>query len=290
MLFLDEFCKRKAMDARNNKTSSLFHFTREIDVLKSILKSGIVPNFCKEDLCYENRTLIIGVPMVSFCDIPLTRTSEFKSRYGEIAIGLSKDWAIKNQINPILYVNDIRVLVSLGFLNAYRHSQEEEVRKRGGDAKSITINLFSPESLKGVTHFVNMNNAKEAVYCLYGYVKKYIGKDRKGNDEINYIENEWRYVAAGDGIDWKWNEKDYKAWRGNGDKPKPSSELQNKKLKFTANDVTYIIVEKDNQISDMVDFILGLDAIGGDYDFLSDDAKKILLTKIISQEQIEKDF
>ena len=102
------------MNNRSSKTSSLFHFTEDLEVLKSIIRNGLIPNFCKEDLCYEDRKIIIGVPMVSFCDIPLTRTSEFKSRYGELAIGLSKDWAIRNQINPILYVNDTRVLISPG--------------------------------------------------------------------------------------------------------------------------------------------------------------------------------
>lgn len=277
------------MNNRSSKTSSLFHFTKDIEVLKSIIRNGLIPNFCKEDLCYEDRKIIIGVPMVSFCDIPLTRTSEFKSRYGELAIGLSKDWAIRNQINPILYVNDMRVLMSLNFFNSYRHLQEEEVKKRGGNEKSIPINPHSPESWKGITHFINMNNAKDAVYCLYGYVKKYVGVGPDGKEEVNYIENEWRYVAAGEGIEWKWNEKDYKAWRGRGKKPDPSDALKKGRLKFTAEDITYIIVEKDSQIPDIVDYIMGLDVIGGE-EKLFDNDKKILLTKIISQEKIGKDF
>lgn len=47
------------------RTSCLFHFMREMDVLKSILKTGIIPNFCKEDLHYYKRGLILGIPMVS---------------------------------------------------------------------------------------------------------------------------------------------------------------------------------------------------------------------------------
>lgn len=277
------------MNNRSSKTSSLFHFTKELEVLKSIIRNGLIPNFCKEDLCYEDRKIIIGVPMVSFCDIPLTRTSEFKSRYGELAIGLSKDWAIKNHINPILYVNDMRILMSLNFLNSYRHSQEEEVKKLGGNAKSIKINPLSPESWKGITHFINMNNAKDAVYCLYSYVKKYMGVGPDGKEEVNYIENEWRYVAAGEGIEWKWNEKDYKAWRGGGEKPEPSEALKRGGLKFKAEDITYIIVEKDSQIPIIMDYIMGIDVIGGE-EKLSDNDKKTLLTKIISQEKIGKDF
>ena len=102
--------RNNVMSVPSYRTSSLFHFTKKLDVLKSILRTGIIPNFCKEDLSYEDRKRTIGVQMVSFCDIPLTRTSDFKKRYGEFAIGLSKEWAIRNQINPILYVNDMRIL------------------------------------------------------------------------------------------------------------------------------------------------------------------------------------
>lgn len=76
--------KESNMSAPSYRTSSLFHFTKKLDVLKSILWTGIIPNFCKEDLSYEDRKRIIGVPMVSFCDIPLTRTSGFNRDMGSL--------------------------------------------------------------------------------------------------------------------------------------------------------------------------------------------------------------
>lgn len=270
------------------RTSCLFHFMREMDVLKSILKTGIIPNFCKEDLHYYKRGLILGIPMVSFCDIPLTRTTDFKERYGEFAIGLSKEWAIKNRINPILYVNDLSILTSLGFLNTYRLSLEEEVKKHGGDDTSIPLD-FSPKSLEGIKYFFNRNNAREAVYSLYGYVKKYISPGKEG-EQVNYLENEWRYVVTGSGIDWKWSEDEYTKWRGAGKKPEPSKALKDNKLKFGVEDVSYVIVESDGQIAEMVDYIQSLTCVGGNEETISDEDRKILLTKIISQERIGADF
>ncbi len=254
----------------------------------SILKTGIIPNLCKENLKYGDRGLILGIPMVSFCDIPLTRTSDFKERYGELAIGLSKEWAIKNQINPVLYVNDISILTSLGFLNAYRLDLEAKVKAHGGDDTSIPLD-FSHESLEGIKYFFNRNNAREAVYSLYGYVKKYISPGKEG-EQVNYLENEWRYVVTGSGIDWKWNEDEYTRWRGTGKKPEPTDALKDKKLKFNVRDISYVIVEKDCQISEMVDIIQSLKCVGGNEDAISDDDRKILLTKIISQEKIGADF
>lgn len=51
------------------RTSSLFHYTKSIDILYSILMEGLIPNYCYEDLSYKrNPDRGIGVPMVSFCD------------------------------------------------------------------------------------------------------------------------------------------------------------------------------------------------------------------------------
>lgn len=282
--------KKDSVFMPSYRTSSLFHFTKNSDVLLKILETGLIPNYCREDLSYFDRTVNVGVPMISFCDIPLTRTSMFKARYGDYAIGLSKEWTLKNNINPILYVNDERILISLGFLRAYKSSLDSEVKSRGGGETSISINLFDPESLKGITAFINRSNANDAVYSLMGYMKRYISKGPDGHDQSNYIENEWRYVVTSEGIDWKWSLDEYKKWRGKGKKPEPSDALKAQKLTFKVEDITHIIVKTESEVHYFVDAILGMKDIGGLDGMLADDDRKLLLTKIISQEKIEKDF
>lgn len=272
------------------KTSSLFHFTKDPSVLLKILETGLIPNYCREDLSYFDRKVNVGVPVISFCDIPLTRTTMFKARYGEYAIGLSKGWALKKQINPILYVNDERILVSLGFLKSYYRTLDDEVKERGGSDKSISINLFNPKSLEGLNAFINRNNAKDAMYSLMGYMKRYVGKGPDGSEQSNYIENEWRYVVTGEGVDWKWTAEEYKKWRGNGEKPKPSEALKALKLTFNVEDVSHIIVKTENEVHNFVDAILDMKRVGGGEGRLSKNDRKLLLTKIISQEKIETDF
>ena len=80
------------------------------------------------------------------------------------------------------------------------------------------------------------------------------------------------------------------AWRGNGDKPEPSDALKAKKLTFNVGDITHIIVKTESEVHHIVDAILGMKNIGGLDGLLADDDRKLLLTKIISQEKIEKDF
>ena len=105
------------------------------------------------------------------------------------------------------------------------------------------------------------------------------------------IESEWRYVVKdGDsGISWLWGENPYKAWRGNGDKPKPTDELKNKRLRFSASDVNHIIVESEAERGILIDYLKNLKDIGGGID-IKDADKDLLISKINSIERIGMDY
>lgn len=88
--------------------NTLFHFTNSISNLESILTFTFYQRYCLEHYSsFYNGNInnnIVYIPMVSFCDIPLTQISEHSTRYGQYAIGLSKNWASKNLINPLFYL------------------------------------------------------------------------------------------------------------------------------------------------------------------------------------------
>ena len=88
------------------RTKSLFHYTKEMNSLLEIIKSGILyPNFCKEDLSTKkNPNYILGIPEICFCDIPISMANKFRDNYGFYAIGFDKYWGINNGCNPLLYV------------------------------------------------------------------------------------------------------------------------------------------------------------------------------------------
>lgn len=88
-----------------SNSSSLFHFTRNLKTLKSIIKNGLrfsyaiekIPsgsfddyptNGDKPEFIYNE----VAIPMVSFCDIPLMRTSQHSKKYGKYVIGLDKSF------------------------------------------------------------------------------------------------------------------------------------------------------------------------------------------------------
>ena len=84
-------------------SNSIIHFTSEKENLKSILKSNFRPFYCREEIIIDNRPMTYAAPMVSFCDIPLSEIKSHINKYGAYGLGLTKEWAERNRLNPVLY-------------------------------------------------------------------------------------------------------------------------------------------------------------------------------------------
>lgn len=274
------------------RTSSLFHYT-SLACLKQILENGFYPNYCQETISSDRSLFCIGIPMVSFCDIPLTRVSNFTDHYGQYAIGLDKEYALSQGINPILYVVNADIISSLSFFKSAEMMTLKKLQECGGKKDSVQVDLTHQDSLNAIKYLVNYNNAHIANTTFFGYIKGYQGNP-KHNDHCNYDENEWRYLVKENeqaGIPWFWDEESYNTWRGNGVKPKPTGALLKQKLTFDTQSISHIIVKEESEIKDMVSFIRNLNHIGGRYDKgISDNEKDLLYTKVISLERINKDF
>jgi hypothetical protein len=96
---------------------TLFHFTGSKENLISILTDEFCPHFCLEDLTILNRSddnapFEIAIPMVSFCDLPLSQIGFHLSVYGDYGIGMSKTWARRKGITPVLYLHRDSLIVS----------------------------------------------------------------------------------------------------------------------------------------------------------------------------------
>jgi hypothetical protein len=70
--------------------------------------------------------------------------------------------------------------------------------------------------------------------------------------------------------------------------PVPNEALIKEKLQFTALNVAFVIVSKEEKISDIVNFIYRMECIA-DTD-ISEGDKLMVYTRIISLERIQKDF
>lgn len=86
-------------------TNSIIHYSNSIEVLKLILNEGFKLKYCNENLILDDGASSAAHPIISFCDIPLSESSKHFDAYGFFGVGLTKDWAVKNGINPVLYID-----------------------------------------------------------------------------------------------------------------------------------------------------------------------------------------
>ncbi|RZJ20426.1 MAG: hypothetical protein EON51_15145 [Acinetobacter sp.] len=74
-------------------TNSIIHYTDTFKKLLGILSEGFSIKYCAERLVVDgSKGSSAAHPMISFCDIPLSQSSEHFSSYGKYGIGLSKYW------------------------------------------------------------------------------------------------------------------------------------------------------------------------------------------------------
>ena len=78
-------------------SNAFFHYTTKEGLL-GILKEGFKASYCKEQFKNNKGELrYIGIPMISFCDIPLSLISQILYGEGKYAIGMKRTWGITAQ-------------------------------------------------------------------------------------------------------------------------------------------------------------------------------------------------
>ena len=249
--------------------STLFHFTKKEGFL-TILKETFKISYAREAIKSPNNERKYAVPMVSFCDIKLAEIKYFIEKgYGNYGIGLTKEWANKNGLTPVMYIN--------------RHSDIADKLIEGLNSMYAHIN-----KLNNSTEISKMAKSYHNILNLYRYVKNYEGElIRDGNlVDSNYRfadEREWRYVPPLEtsGVDPFVAISNIKT--------KPQKEAYNQKvshirLSFEPEDIKYLFVENED---DILEVIRHLDYAKSRY---GDDIRKRLVSRILTVEQIKNDI
>lgn len=242
-------------------TNSIIHYTDTFVKLKNILKEGFGIKYCSEELLLDGAAGSAAAhPMISFCDIPLSNANKHFDAYGNYGIGLTKDWAKKMGVNPVLYMNgESRISKILHQLMVERR-----------DKKS---NLTTEQKAK--------------VLVIKGFSKNYSGhlKRKKINklDYRFYDEREWRLVPESKDINnapISVNLSLYKA-----DKNKYNKIISKCRFKFEPNDISYVIVNKTSEIPEIITILRAEYRTKCNAEELD-----ILFSKICSTEQISSDY
>lgn len=279
-------------------SNSLYHFTEKRDVVKNILRdSKMSGSYCREQIVYsDTNDNDIIVPMISFCDIPLETYIQLQvPSYGNFGIGLTKDWGVRNKLNPVLYLDtnstiaekfrssDVGIAdLSEGVFNQSLklqkeiHELENQVKDKLGllpDKQYDAFDLLDSNGL--IPQFQKENSALKArietlknhntipklFLHLLEFIKPYQGDLVRGDnvtkDYRYYDEMEWRYVPDR-------NTLDPKIQIGSIEIFKEWREQSDEKplvfsLDFEFNDIDEIVVENDSDVEDFQSFIQQLD-------------------------------
>lgn len=256
---------------------TLFHFVNTLEYLKKILNNDFHPRYCLEKIKTDMTDCVEWyIPMKCFCDIPLSQISEHTKKYGKYGIGLTKNWAMRNGVSPIIYLYENS--------NTYR-----EINVVHGKILSDAYKKYVKKNSK--------RTRREIIESLsvLAYIKPIEGDMMRDEVKIHvnfYDEREWRYIPQ------VW---DKIAINTNGLLMIPKSlakdevKLMEKsqsilrkrfQLTYSVDDVRYIIVADDDDRDSICDY---LELQYQNRPYLQEEKRK-LMSRIITHKQIIEDF
>lgn len=308
-------------------TSSLFHFTKKYDVLKLILKNGlrytyscetfpieIIKNHFAETSSSVPKKIYpnIAIPLISFCDTPLTRVAQHSNIYGKYFIGIEKDFinAIGSAyLNPLLYANAdylknaVSELSALPchltrLLNSYvqkNHKEFEQfVAENTKNPGSECLLDLLPNDYRDLLRckFVFMKRMNQ-ILALY---KPITGTFRGIKNYFFIDEREWRSFIPENDAEWKWGISKAEYFRNY---LKWTNELiEDKKRYYTIIPqflycISHIAVDKEVERQNIIQYIRETPQLFG-WDIYNQKEcslfKDILISKVTTFERIEADY
>lgn len=239
-LNLDEISNQEIPQILNTSSLKvprpLFHFTRHFDSLLGIIREGFNHRVNNEHLPLRGASRgtlsdtlsslgaidhLVTAPLVCFCDIPLEQTKDHSDEYGAYAIGLTKKWALENNITPARYIHaNSPDLIKPEFYEASEMIQTIIGTKKYPsryliESFGVDESLIDP-IVQTIYRELDNQLIKLALYIQHNVflLKEYEGKwnDRVSGLPCNRLffdEREWRSVRSpdqADNLNFKWKD------------------------------------------------------------------------------------
>jgi|WetSurMetagenome_2_1015567.scaffolds.fasta_scaffold04034_4 hypothetical protein len=142
------------------------HFTKKRDtIFKILICKYFIPKYNIQEIPYElDKYNQAAFPIVCFCDCDVD-IMKHTCKYGKFGLGMKKEWAVKNGLNPVFYFNS----------NSF-----------------VTKNFKTTVEKLALLYFNGKINKKDWYNFLYiiAFTKEYGNKEK---NEIYYEEREWRF-------------------------------------------------------------------------------------------------
>ena len=242
----------------NLSSVSLFHYTKNLEYLLSILLNGFefrnitesIP--CLDESIFEQKgieykELEISHKAICFCDIPLSMAKNHINEYGEYSIGLKKEWAIRNGITPIRYVHkktpDAINNILYVTINKNKHMEMY------GDTiiENLLKELILDGSIDKVEYLNTMNSlplwSQTLIQTFADIYKDFESHIIKQSAFYRVYEGAWKDRKTGQEIKRTfYNEREWRAIKD--DKTH---------LAFSVDDISKIILKDANEIDYLID-------------------------------------
>jgi hypothetical protein len=246
----------------NLSSETLFHFTQNCDTLVSIINNGFYPRYCKEELFLKSHYFKgIYIPMLCFCDIPLSKANKHMDIYGKYALGMKRQWILNNKFSPVCYFTEKSI-------------QSEILGKM--------FELLTEEA-RNDTRNGNITKTFLLLEDILSNLKPTEGKmQRTKNEKIKfYDEKEWRFYPLYPDYDFSILMKNTE----NAKIAELNEKLKSSVLKFSYSDIEYIIIEDDSKRKDIIAALKERFNTPEGIDYIN--SQKII---ILTPDQINNDF
>lgn len=242
---------------------TLFHTTKKLDSLFSIIENGFYPSYADEFIMGKN----VKVLMISFSNVAFLE-SRSQINYGNYSLGFKRQWGVENSLHPVSYtyeesfisnkVNQVLEISRCGsvlgdmFEDLYNKKTEKKFKNEVLDSFNLDYKKLDKDTI------VELQKSFLEIFfktsTLFPFFKNYRVINKNGNYIDAFNDREWRFIPEIDLNELVIFERSLKL----NDIINPRFEELNKKIKphrkdislgFTLNDLTNIIVDKKYEIS-----------------------------------------
>lgn len=214
-----------------DKSLPLIHMTRDWETLKSILRYGLMPQYCTESISGEEDTIKAAFPMISCSNLSIDEARNGLKSYGTVGIALDQSWGQRNNFNPVLYLDRNSDLTE-DFIDSFRSISGRSIAEIESCLRGVLV---------GEKH-----QYVKIMMKLFSHTKNYEGKlIRQGGVVLeNYqfgLEREWRKVIQQKEVQYFLIEENLK------NKNAYNQKVSTLMCDFEFKDIRYIILETDHE-------------------------------------------
>lgn len=213
----------------------LIHMTKSWSILELILKEGLKPSYCIENITNNSEDKSACFPMICTSNVSIDFAISHQRSYGTLGIVFKKEWGEENDFNPVLYLERNSSLTSEIITNfkKIKAISEDEIHNALDGINTNYKSYFTNQLIK-----------------IFAHSKNYDGNLIRDNQllAIKYpfgMEREWRKIIREDNVKYFLVGKDLE------NKRNFNQSINHIRVDYQLNHLKAVIVECNWQVEEV---------------------------------------